>query len=81
MNQRLNLRVQDPPGSRVLQGFQRVKDQDASLIGAKVIRSKMRARKDPELARLQSLRKVTGLADMEREDKAYLKTKGRWNDP
>ena len=71
---------------RIVPGVTRVRDivelaggmsEDASLIGAKVIRSKMRARKDPELARLQSLRKVTGLADMEREDKAYLKTKGR----
>ena len=50
---------------------------DASRIGAKVIRSKMRTRKDPELARLQSLRRVSGLSDMDKEDRAYLKTKGR----
>ena len=71
---------------RIVPGVTRVKDvvelaggmtEDASLIGAKVIRSKMRTRKDPELSRLQSLRRVSGLADMDREDKAYLKTKGR----
>jgi len=71
---------------RIEPGVTRVKDvvalaggmtEDASLIGAKVIRSKMRTRKDPELARLQSLRRVSGLSDMDREDKAYLKTKGR----
>ena len=49
----------------------------ASLVGAKVIRTKMRHRRDPELSRLQSLRQVTGLSDMKQEDKAYLKTKAR----
>ena len=49
----------------------------ASLIGAKVIRTRLRTQIDPELERLRSLSRVTGLADMSDEDKAYLKTKGR----
>ena len=71
---------------RIIPGITRVKDvvglaggltADASLIGAKVLRTKMRSQVDPEFERLQSLSKVTGLADMDDEDKAYLKTKGR----
>lgn len=71
---------------RIIPGVTRVKDvvalaggltDEASLIGAKVLRTKMRSQVDPEFERLQSLRRVTGLADMDDEDKAYLKTKGR----
>ena len=50
---------------------------NASLIGSKVIRTKMRNQVDPELDRLRRLAAVSGLTDMSREDKAYLKTKGR----
>ena len=49
----------------------------ASLIGAKLIRTRLRTQIDPELERLQTLRRVTGLADMSDEDRAYLRTKGR----
>ena len=71
---------------RITPGITRVKDvialaggltERASLVGAKVIRTKMRTQIDPELERLQSLRRVTGLADMTEEDRAYLRTKGR----
>ena len=71
---------------RIAPGVTRVKDvvalaggltEQASLVGAKVIRTKMRTQVDPELQRLQSLRRVTGLADMSGEDRAYLRTKGR----
>ncbi len=71
---------------RIYPGITRIKDvlamaggltDEASLIGAKVIRTKMRSQIDPELDRLRSLRAVTGLADMSDEDRAYLKTKGR----
>ena len=71
---------------RIYPGITRIKDavtmaggltEEASLIGAKVIRTKMRTQIDPELQRLRSLRAVTGLADMSDEDRAYLKTKGR----
>ena len=62
---------------RITPGITRIKDvvamaggltEQASLIGAKVLRTKMRTKADPELQRLQSLRRVTGLADMNRED-------------
>ena len=71
---------------RIVPGVTRVKDvvemaggltQAASLVGAKVIRTKMRSKVDPELERLRSLSRVTGLADLDGEDKAYLKTKAR----
>jgi protein involved in polysaccharide export with SLBB domain len=71
---------------RIDPGITRIKDvvamaggltEQASLIGAKVLRTKMRTKADPELQRLQSLRRVTGLADMNKEDRAYLKTKAR----
>ncbi len=71
---------------RIDPGVTRVRDavalaggltRQASLIGAKVIRTRLRAQVDPELERLRSLRRVTGLADMSDEDRAYLKTKGR----
>ena len=51
--------------------------EDASLAQASVIRAKFRAIVDPELQRLRELQRVSGLADMSPEDKAYLKTKGR----
>ena len=51
--------------------------EEASLIGAKVIRTKQRNLLELELERLQKLQEVSGLADMSPEDKAYLKTKGR----
>lgn len=50
---------------------------EASLSGARVIRTKIRAEGDPQLAQLQALSKVTGLAYMNIEDRAYLKTKTR----
>ena len=71
---------------RIVPGVTRLKDavalaggltERASLVGSKVIRTKMRTQIDPELERLQSLRRVTGLADMSDEDRAYLRTKGR----
>ncbi|HIL11995.1 MAG TPA: hypothetical protein EYG11_25190, partial [Candidatus Latescibacteria bacterium] len=71
---------------RIIPGVTRLKDvvmmagglsKDASLIGAKVVRTKMRSKIDPELERLRSLRRVTGLAGLDGEDKAYLKTKAR----
>ncbi len=71
---------------RIIPGVTRLKDvvamagglsEDASLIGAKVVRTKMRSKVDPELERLRSLRRVTGLAGLDGEDKAYLKTKAR----
>ncbi len=51
--------------------------EDASLAQASVVRAKFRAIVDPELRRLQQLQRVSGLADMSPEDRAYLKTKGR----
>jgi protein involved in polysaccharide export with SLBB domain len=71
---------------RIVPGVTRLKDvvmmagglsKDASLVGAKVVRTKMRTKVDPELERLRSLRRVTGLAGLDSEDKAYLKTKAR----
>ena len=71
---------------RIYPGITRIKDvvamaggltEESSLIGAKVIRTKMRTQIDPELERLRTLRAVTGLADMSDEDRAYLRTKGR----
>ena len=71
---------------RIFPGITRIKDavelaggltDQASLIRAKLIRTRMRAIPDPELQRLRTLRAVTGLADMSDEDRAYLKTKGR----
>lgn len=49
----------------------------ASLVGAKVLRTKQRRVIDSELERLRKLQAVSGLADMSPEDRAYLKTKGR----
>lgn len=71
---------------RIVQGETRLRDviaeaggltEDASLAGAKLVRTKQRIVIDPELQRLQQLQRVTGLADMTPEDRAYLKTKGR----
>ena len=71
---------------RVVPGVSRIKDavamaggltDQASLVGSKVIRTKMRTQIDPELDRLQTLARVTGMADMSKEDRAYLRTKGR----
>ncbi len=72
---------------RIVQGETRLRDiidgasggltDNASLIGSKVIRTKMRNQVDPEFDRLQKLAAVSGLTDMSSEDKAYLKTKGR----
>ncbi len=71
---------------RIVPGVTRVRDLvalaggltgQASLVGAKVIRTRLRGLIDPELERLRSLSRVTGLADMSGEDRAYLKTKGR----
>ena len=72
---------------RIVEGQTRVRDiidgpaggltNRASLIAAKVIRSKLRKQVDPELDRLRKLSSVSGLADMTAEDKAYLKTKAR----
>lgn len=52
-------------------------NERASLPEARLLRTKARAIKDPELARLQALQRMSGLADMNPEDRAYLKTKGR----
>ncbi len=72
---------------RIVEGQTRIRDivdlsaggltEKASLIGSKVLRTKLRNQVDPELERLRVLSKVSGLADMTDEDKAYLKTKGR----
>lgn len=50
---------------------------EASLIGARVIRTKVRAEKDPQLEQLKRQSEVAGLTDMNIEDRAYLKTKTR----
>ncbi len=71
---------------RVIPGHTRLRDiveqaggftDNASLIQAKVLRSRSRIQVDPELERLLALQRVSGLADMSPEDKAYIKTKGR----
>lgn len=72
---------------RIVEGQTRVRDvvdgpaggltDKASLIAAKVIRSRLRKQVDPELDRLNKLSAVSGLADMTVEDRAYLKTKAR----
>lgn len=71
---------------RVIPGHTRLRDiveqaggftENASLIQSKVLRSRSRVQVDPELERLLALQRVSGLADMSSEDKAYIKTKGR----
>jgi len=71
---------------RIVAGETRLRDivkqaggfaENASLAQATLIRAKHRAIADPELQRLQALQRVSGLADMNPEDRAYLKTKYR----
>ena len=71
---------------RIEPGVTRIKDvvaaaggltDEASLIGARVIRTKVRAEKDPQLEQLKRQSEVAGLTDMNIEDRAYLKTKTR----
>ena len=71
---------------RIDPGVTRIKDlvaaaggltDEASLIGARVIRTKVRAEKDPQLEQLKRQSEVAGLTDMNIEDRAYLKTKTR----
>ena len=50
---------------------------NANLVEARVIRTKARAIKDPELARLQAALAAGGLADLTPEERAYLKSKQR----
>lgn len=71
---------------RIEPGVTRIKDvvaaaggltDEASLIGARVIRTKVRAEKDPQLELLKRQSEVAGLTYMNIEDRAYLKTKTR----
>ena len=71
---------------RIEPGVTRIKDvvaaaggltDEASLIGARVIRSKVRAERDPQLEQLRRQSEVAGLTYMNIEDRAYLKTKTR----
>ena len=71
---------------RIEPGVTRIKDvvvaaggltDEASLIGARVIRTKVRVEKDPQLEQLKRQSEVAGLTDMNIEDRAYLKTKTR----
>ena len=71
---------------RIEPGVTRVKDvvaaaggltDEASLIGARVIRTRVRAESDPQLEQLQRQSEVAGLTYMNIEDRAYLKTKTR----
>ena len=71
---------------RIEPGVTRIKDvvaaaggltDEASLIGARVIRSKVRAERDPQLEQLKRQSEVAGLTYMNIEDRAYLKTKTR----
>lgn len=71
---------------RIEPGVTRIKDvvaaaggltNEASLIGARVIRTKVRAEKDPQLEQLKRQSEVAGLTYMNMEDRAYLKTKTR----
>ncbi len=71
---------------RIEPGVTRIKDvvaaaggltDEASLIGARVIRTKVRAEKDPQLEQLKRQSEIAGLTDMNIEDRAYLKTKTR----
>jgi protein involved in polysaccharide export with SLBB domain len=50
---------------------------NANLVEAKVIRTKQRAIKDPELGRLQSAVSAGGYANLTPEERAYLKSKQR----
>ncbi|MCY3669300.1 MAG: SLBB domain-containing protein [Gemmatimonadetes bacterium] len=71
---------------RIEPGVTRIKDvvaaaggltDEASLIGARVIRTRVRAESDPQLEQLKRQSEVAGLTDMNIEDRAYLKTKTR----
>ncbi len=71
---------------RIEPGVTRIKDvvaaaggltDEASLIGARVIRTKVRAERDPQLEQLKRQSEVGGLIYMNIEDRAYLKTKTR----
>lgn len=71
---------------RIEPGVTRIKDvvaaaggltDEASLIGARVIRTRVRAESDPQLEQLQRQSEVAGLTYMNIEDRAYLKTKTR----
>ena len=71
---------------RIDPGVTRIKDvvaaaggltDEASLIGARVIRTKVRAERDPQLEQLKRQSEVGGLIYMNIEDRAYLKTKTR----
>ena len=71
---------------RIEPGVTRIKDvvaaaggltNEASLIGARVIRTKVRAERDPQLEQLKRQSEVAGLTYMNIEDRAYLKTKTR----
>ena len=71
---------------RIEPGVTRIKDvvaaaggltNEASLIGARVIRTKVRAERDPQLDQLKRQSEVAGLTYMNIEDRAYLKTKTR----
>lgn len=71
---------------RIEPGVTRIKDvvaaaggltDEASLIGARVIRTRVRAESDPQLEQLQRQSEVAGLTYMNLEDRAYLKTKTR----
>ena len=71
---------------RIEPGITRIKDvvaaaggltDQASLIGARVIRTRVRAESDPQLEQLKRQSEVAGLTYMNIEDRAYLKTKTR----
>lgn len=50
---------------------------NANLAEARVLRTKHRAIKDPEYARLRAMASAGGLADLSPEERAYLRTKSR----
>ena len=71
---------------RIEPGVSRIKDvvaaaggltDEASLIGARVIRTRVRTERDPQLEQLKRQSEVAGLIYMNIEDRAYLKTKTR----
>jgi len=71
---------------RINRGFTKLTDfvreaggfnENASLVEARVIRTKARAIKDPELVRLQATARTGGLGDLTPEERAYLKSKER----
>ncbi|MFH1569583.1 MAG: SLBB domain-containing protein [Gemmatimonadota bacterium] len=71
---------------RIVQGKTRLTDfieqaggftANANLVEARVLRTKYRAIQDPELARLQAVVQAGGLADLNPEERAYLRSKGR----